>query len=103
MPATGWHTRWRSEIAMAAKQQKGAGIHKDRRFPRGGAKNQSRDLEDQAWSADLPDQCMECDYLTTCNEETWMKPDICKRGSLPEDDEEEEKKKDEADDFNDIT
>lgn len=33
----------RSDVARAAKSHGGAGPHKDRRLPRGGAKNFSRD------------------------------------------------------------
>lgn len=40
-------TSIRSDVAQAAKLQKGAGIHKDRRLPRGGAKNEQRELLDE--------------------------------------------------------
>jgi len=36
-------TKIRSDVARAAKAHGGAGVHKDRRAPRGGTKNDSRD------------------------------------------------------------
>jgi hypothetical protein len=45
----------RSGVAIAAMMKTGAGPHKDRRIPRGGAKNEERELENEyeEWRLDM--------------------------------------------------
>ena len=42
-PSPTGNSKRRSDVARAARLQKGAGIHKDRRLPRGGSRNRSRE------------------------------------------------------------
>ena len=53
----------RSLIARAARLQKGAGAHKDRRLPRGGSKNFSRDLLNEYLEEEEPSQLLWGDHL----------------------------------------